>query len=456
VEEPKERLIKFGQKAVEAALRAGADEAEAFLSRIVTTTVGIERGQIAKNKHRTEDGLGIRVSHGKTVGFAYTNILNDEAVKGVSSKAVRSAKASKPDAHWKGFPHPKRLGKTTQVFDKKVLELSPEELINHASSMLEEAVNYDKRVFVTDGNVTTAYVCKAVVNSNGVEAFDQGTAVSCSLAALAREASEVTSTCFEYNVQRTYRIDPESVGREVAKLAVEALGARKIKTGTYSVIFTQVPLYQLLQYTLLSALKADNVQRGQSALRGKLDQKIASELVTVHDDGLLEGGLQTWKFDDEGSPTQRTLVVEKGVLKSYLYDHYTAKKEGLESTGNAERGGLAPYTTTPNVEATNFTFKPGNKSADELISETGEGLIVYYLQGAHSSNPVSGEFSVVTTPAWKIEKGEIAYPVKGLMLAGTVFDVLKNVTALGKNVRKFERLVAPWIQVENVKALGKS
>jgi len=455
VERVKERLIEFGRKAVEAALQSGADEAEAFLSRIFTTTVGIERNQIVKNTCRSEEGLGIRVSHRKSIGFAYTNMLNEKAVEEVSSRAVRSAKASKPDAQWAGFTHPKKQSETSKVFDKRVLEISSEELIDQASTMLEEAINYDKRIFVVSGNVSTAHICKTVVNSNGVEAFDQGTAVGCYLAALAREGGEVTSSCFEYDVQRTYEINPEVVGRKTAELAVEALGAKKIEKKVYPVIFTQVPFYQLLQYTLLSSLKADNVQRGQSALEGKIGEKVASELVTIYDHGLLEGGLQTWKFDDEGSPTRKTLVIEKGVLKSYLYDHYTAKKEELESTGNAERGGLAPYMATPNVEATNFTFQPGNKSADELISEIKEGLIVYYLQGAHSSNPVSGEFSVVATPAWKIENGEIAYPVKGLMLTGTVFDVLTNITALGNNVRKFERLVAPWILVESIKALSR-
>jgi len=454
VEKLKERLIEFGEKAVKAALQSGADEAEAFLSRIFTTTVGIERNQIVKNSYRSEEGLGIRVSHGKSIGFAYTNMLNKKAVEEASSKAVRSAKASKPDAHWAGFTHPKRQGEPSKVFDKRVFNLSSEELINRASNMLEEAISYDKRVFVTNGNVSTAHICKAIVNSNGVEAFDQGTAVGCYLAALAREGGEVTSPCFEYDVQRTYEINPELVGRKVAEMTVKALGARKIEKGVYPVIFTQVPFYQLLQYTLLSSLKADNVQRGRSALEGKIGENIASDIVTIYDDGLLAGGLQTWKFDDEGSPTRKTLVVEKGVLKSYLYDHYTAKKEGLESTGNAERGGLAPYMATPSVEATNFIFQPENESEDELVSEIREGLIVYYLQGAHSSNPVSGEFSVVATPAWKIERGEIAYPVKGLMLTGTVFDVLTNITVIGNNVRKFERLVAPWILVENVKALG--
>ncbi|MEM4700707.1 MAG: metallopeptidase TldD-related protein, partial [Candidatus Bathyarchaeia archaeon] len=211
-------------------------------------------------------------------------------------------------------------------------------------------------------------------------------------------------------------------------------------------------LQQLLYYTLMEAVKADCVQRNQSALQGKLGEKVASEIVTIHDNGLLDGGLRTWKFDGEGVPQQKTTIIERGILQGYIYDNYTAKKEGKESTGNAFRAG---YLSTPRIEATNFHFVSGKKSPEELIGEVSEGLLVYSVQGAHSSNPASGEFSVVATPAWKIEKGKIAHAVKGAMLAGNIFEVLKNVLALANNERKIGQLVAPWILVENVKVIGR-
>jgi PmbA protein len=194
------------------------------------------------------------------------------------------------------------------------------------------------------------------------------------------------------------------------------------------------------------------VQRNQSALKGKIGEKVASENVTIHDDGLFSGGLHTWKFDGEGVPQQKTPIVEKGILRNFLYDNYTAKKEGKESTGNAARAG---YLSTPSLEATNFHFMPGTKSPEELINNVDDGLLVYYLQGAHSSNPASGEFSVVATPAWKIKNGEIAYATKGAMLAGNVFQILKSISALADNERKIAQLVAPWVLVENVKVIGK-
>jgi PmbA protein len=172
----------------------------------------------------------------------------------------------------------------------------------------------------------------------------------------------------------------------------------------------------------------------------------------VYDDGLLHDGLRTWKFDGEGVPQQKTLIIEKGVLRNLIYDNYTALKEGKESTGNATRAG---YLSTPNVEATNFHILPGTKSPDDLVSEVDNGLIIYYLQGAHSSNSASGEFSVVATPAWKIEKGNVTHATKGVMMVGNIYQVLTNITALANNERKLGQLIAPWMLVENVKVIGK-
>ncbi|MFQ6081105.1 MAG: TldD/PmbA family protein [Candidatus Bathyarchaeia archaeon] len=450
-----EELINLGEKAVQVAMRRGAEEAEAFLNRSSRISVGIERGQIIRNLKMVDQGLGVRAVYRRTVGFSYTNMLTDKTLRETAVRAFRSAKASKPDENWEGFPSPKKPGITKNTYDQRIVDLSPGELVKMASLMLDVAEGYDERVFPFRGGVGMLLTSRTIVNSHGVETYDEGTTLECSLSTIAREADEVTPVCFEFNAERTYKIDPEWVGKEAARQAVSSLKAKKITSGTFPVIFAQPGLHGLLYYTLINAVKADYVQRERSALKGKIGEKVASGLVTIYDNGLLEGGLQTWRFDGEGVPSQKTAVIEKGFLKHYLYDNYTAKREGVESTGNALRRGLAPYASTPTLEATNFTLASGNKSPEDLISEIDEGLIVYNVQGAHSSNPESGEFSVVATPAWKIEGGGVAYAVKGAMLAGVIFEVLKSVSALGNNVRKIGHLVAPWVRVENVKVIGK-
>jgi PmbA protein len=448
-----EETLSLAEAAVNFAVKKGADEAEVFIYQGLTTAVAIERGQIAKSSRIIDQGLGVRAIVNSAAGFAYTNVLGDKgAIEETALKALKSAKASKPDNDWKGLPPKKPFQHVKNTFDKSVLKLSADDLVKIASTMLEAAEKTDKRVFPIEGGVGASCLSRAVANSNGVLGFDSGTVVECNLATIAREKGEVTPVCFEFNVERSYKVDPEWVGKEAARLAVSALKAKRIETKNMKVVLAHFALQQLLYYTLMNAVKADYVQRNQSAFQGKIGEKVASETVTIYDDGLLDGGLHTWKFDGEGVPQQKTLIIDKGVLRGFIYDNYTARKEGKESTGNASRAG---YLSTPNVEPTNFHFIPGKKSPQELIDEIDEGLLVYSIQGAHSSNPASGEFSVVASPAWKIENGEIAHAARGVMLAGNVFQVIKNVSALANNERKIGPLVAPWILVENVKVIGK-
>ncbi|MEM2567888.1 MAG: TldD/PmbA family protein, partial [Candidatus Bathyarchaeia archaeon] len=309
-----EETINLAEAAVKFALKNGADEAEAFAYQGFTTAVAIERGQITKSSRIIDQGIGVRTVVGKAVGFSYTNIVRSKkAIEDVVLKSLKSARASKPDKYWKGFPHKKPYAHVKDTFDSAVCELSPEDLVKCSSLMLEAAEKTDERVFPIDGGIGASYLSRAVVNSNGVDGYDCGTIIECSLATVAHESGEVTPVCFEFNAERIYKIDPEWVGREAARLAALALRAKRIETRNMNVIFAHFALQQLLHYTLMDAVKADYVQRNQSALKGKIGQKVASEVVTIYDDGLLEGGLRTWKFDGEGVPQQKTIIIEKGV-----------------------------------------------------------------------------------------------------------------------------------------------
>jgi PmbA protein len=448
----KNQMLSLAEKTVKVALQKGAEDAEVYVYEGQATNVGIERGQITKNSRIIDHGLGIRVAVKRAIGFAYTNTTEQEtAVNEAIDKALNAAKASKPDWDWRGLPEKKPYPTTENTFDKKILNLGSDELVNVASTMLS-AASSDKRVFPIEGGCGAAYVANAIANSNGVSGFDGGTIIECSLAAVAKKKNSVTPVCFEFNASRNYTVDPEWVGKETARLAVFAIETKQIETKNMKLVLTQFALQELLYYTLVNAIKADNVQRNQSPFKGKLGAKVAADNVTIYDDGLYPAGLRTSAFDGEGVPHQKTPIIENGVLRNFLYDSYTAKKDSRESTGNASRAG---YLSTPNIEPSNFHIMPGTASADELMDEVDDGLLVYYLQGAHSSNPVSGEFSVVATPAWKIRKGKVAHCSRGVMLAGNIFELLKNVSVIANNARQVGQLVSPWILVENVRVIGK-
>ncbi len=449
----KDEMLRLAENAVNIALKKGAAEAEAYVYEGQATNVGIELGQVAKSNRIIDRGLGIRVSVNKAVGFAYTNIIEGQnAIEDTIIRALSAARASKPDQDWQGLPEKRTYSTAEKTYDSKIFEIRSEDLVNIASGMLDAAVSVDKRVFPIEGGAGAGYLSNAIANSNGIAGFDRGTMMECSLAAVAKEGNTVTPVCFEFNAERNYNVDPAWVGKEAARLAVSALKTKSTETKSTKLILTQFALQDLLYFTLINAVKADNVQRNQSPFKDKIGEKVASETVTIYDDGLFQGGLRTWAFDGEGVPHQKTTLVERGILRNFLYDNYAAKKEGKESTGNASRAG---YLSTPDIEPTNFHIVPGNKTPDQLMSEVDDGLIIYYLQGAHSSNPVSGEFSVVATPAWKIKKGEIVHSTRGVMLAGNIFEVLKNVSAIASNERKMGQLISPWILVENVKVIGK-
>ncbi|MFC1486172.1 TldD/PmbA family protein [Thermoproteota archaeon] len=450
-----EELISFGNRAVDFALSRGAQEAEAFLNISSGTSIEVERGQIVRSSKSMDQGLGVRVVYRKAIGFSYANTLIDRTVEETATRAFRAAKASRPDKNWLKLPIQGGFGEPKNTYDKRIVDVSSDELVEMSVDMLGAIEAYDKRVLAVDGGVAKSIFSTVVVNSHGVEASDVGTAIGCSMETIAWDGTDVTPACYEVDTERVYDIDPVNVGTEAARLAVSALKAQKIGSGMFPVIFTQAAFRSLLYYTVINAVKADFVQRERSAFKAKIGKQVASETVTIYDDGLLEGGLLTRKFDGEGVPCQKTLIIEKGILKNFLYDNYTANKAGVKSTGNASRSGVSSYASTPVLAASNFAFKKGNKSPEELIGEVKKGLIVYGVQGAHSSNPESGEFSVVATPVWNIENGNVAHAVRDVMLTGVFFDVLKNVSGLGNNVRKRGQLVAPWIRVENVKAVGR-
>lgn len=446
-------MLSLAENAVKMAMQKGASEAEAYVYEGQATNVGIELGQISKTNRIIDRGLGIRVAANKAVGFAYTNVIDDQnAIENAIKGAMSAAKSSKPDPDWKGLTQNKPYPSPKQTFDEKVIALSSDELVNVAATMLDAANQVDKRVAPIEGGIGNAYISNAISNSNGVAGFDKGTIVECSIATLAKEGNTVTPVCFEFNASRNYNVDPQWVGKEAAKMALSALKTKSVETKSTTLILTQFALQDLLAYTLVNAVRADNVQRSQSPFKGKIGEKVASDKLSIYDDGLFPGGLRTWAFDGEGAPHQKTPIIEKGILKNFLYDNYSARKDGKESTGNASRAG---YLSTPSIDTTNFHIMPGNKTSDEMLHEIKDGLLVYYLQGAHSSNPVSGEFSVVATPAWKIENGEIVHCSRGVMLAGNIFEVLKNVSLIGNNERQMGQLISPWIQVENVRVIRK-
>ena len=240
----------------------------------------------------------------------------------------------------------------------------------------------------------------------------------------------------------------EHVGKVAAQRALRRLGARKVKTQQVPIIFDPLVANSILGHNF-EGVNGDSVYRGASFLAGKLGEKIAASQVTVIDDGTMVGGFGTSPFDGEGIPTRRTMVIENGVLKSYVLNSYTAKKLGLQTTGNASRG----LAGTPGIGPGNYFLQPGTKTPRQLIGDVKEGLYVTEFLGM-GVNLVTGDYSRGASGLW-ISGGELTYPVEEITVAGNLKDMFLNISEIANDLEFRGSVASPTIRIDGLTVGGE-
>lgn len=444
-------LTEYASIAVKHAISIGASEAEAYVTRSKDNEVEIQNNTIKQAYASIDSGLGIRVVVGNNIGFSYTNKLDRKSIEEAVERAIKIARASKPDPYWKGLPEPSiNYPRPEGTFSLELSRIKLENIVEKAGILLDKLLE-DKRITVVWSTLTTSTWSIAVANSNGVYQVDHGTVAVVIAEVVARESGDVTPGVFEVELSRTTFPDVEGLAEKLREKAVKNLHPVKIDEIRLPVIMTNYAVESLFTYTFNQAIRGDNVVRGRSPYKDKLGEKVAVEELTIIDDGTLRNGLHTSIFDAEGVARRRTVIIEKGILRNFIYDNYWAKRANTESTGNASR---KDYTSTPTISPSNLVIEPGTFSEEEIISDTRKGLLVDGLQGAHSSNPETGEFSVVATPAWYIDNGELK-PVRGIMLAGNMYELLNKVTGMTKTTKQVGTLKTPWIRFTDVRVIVK-
>ena len=345
------------------------------------------------------------------------------------------------------------------TYDKRILEVTSDKAVEFCQRMIAVSAEVDKRVLAAFGGTEVSSQQAACVNNNDLEVQDKGTALVCYLGTMARSETQVSPVCSNFQATRTYRPEPEWVAKEAARLAADALNVGKADAGKFPVLLDPIALQLILTYTFIESIKGDVVHRGRSMLKDKTGKKVVSSKISIYDDGTLAGGLYSGKTDLEGVPRQRTPIIEDGVLHKFIYDNYWARLGKKESTGNAGRGGgslnLPAYCTVPSISPTNIVLKTGTASEQELLKEVRNGYYVRSVQGAHQSNPETGDFSVALAPAWKIEKGEIKHAVKGTMIAGNAYQMLQKISLIGKDARQVGHFVSPKVVASNLNIISK-
>jgi PmbA protein len=253
-----------------------------------------------------------------------------------------------------------------------------------------------------------------------------------------------------YSVARSLRKleSPEQVGKIAAERTLRRLGARKVKTAKVPVVFDPMVARSILDH-IFEGVNGDSVYRGASFLAGKLGEKIAGENVNVIDDGTMAGGFGTSPFDGEGVPARRTVVIEKGVLHSYLLNTYTARKLGLETTANASRG----LAGTPGIGPGNYFLQPGTKTPQELIAAIPDGLYITEFLG-HGVNLVTGDYSRGCSGLW-ISGGQLAYPVEEITVAGNLKEIFFNVSEIANDLEFRGAVACPTLRIDGLTVGGE-
>jgi len=424
-------LSAVAHRAVEAATGAGASDAEAYVSRESGREVRVHGGEVESLTAAVQTGVGIRAWSGHRVGYAYGTDLSETGVAEIAARAAEAAEVADPD-EFAAPPQPAEIEALPGLSDPSVAEWEASRLAELALTVERTALNSDPRLVGVETAVyADAAEQVAIASSTGVAGEHESSTCYAYLQALA-EGEGARETGLGFGLARGPRdLDPEAIGAEGARRALEMIGAGKPESRSCPVVLDATVAASFVGL-VGGGLGAKAVQRGRSPLAGRLGEEVASAAFALHDDGREPDGPASAPFDGEGVPRRRTALIEGGRLRSYLYDTYTANREGGASTGSAARGS---YRSLPSVSTSNLVVAPGSHSFEQLLAEAGEGVFVNDVAGLHSGvNPVTGVFSVGASGRI-IRGGQLAEPVREFTIAGELVAMLGAVSAAGAQPR---------------------
>ena len=441
-------LKQIAVEVVRQAMAGGATAAEAVAADGTEFSTTVRLGEVETLKEAGSKGIGVRVFHGQRAASTYSSDLSPEGLRTMVDAALHLAKVTSEDP-MAGIPLPEQQGKLEGelgLYNDDVYSLTTADRIDYARRAEKAAMSFDPRITNSDGGSFDASIYyKVLANSNGFVGDTRRSYCSMSAVPIAQMDGAAMQRDYWYSVAMTLKKleSPEHVGEVAAKRTIRRLGARKIKTQKLPIVFENTVAGSLIGH-IFEAVNGDSVYRGASYLAGKLGEKIAGDHVTVIDDGTMIGGFGTAPFDGEGIPTRRTVVIEKGVLKSYLLNTYTAKKLGLQTTGNASRG----LAGTPGIGPGNYFLEPGKKTPKEIIAGIPEGLYITEFLG-HGANLVTGDYSRGASGLW-ISGGELTYPVEEITVAGNLKEMFFNISEIASDLEFRGAMASPTIRIDGL------
>jgi len=414
-------------------------EFEIFVSYQNTVKATIEQGVVTARDGATA-GTAVRVAKGKQIGFAVASGVSPDRIKLAANEALSIINSvNVEDERFPGFSDPRGISKEGE-FAKEILSIGSDDLIKHCEAIIKEAKAVDERARVISASAQASWKAYAVGNTRGILEATQSGQNGCQCDVYAIEGDERRGSS-HFDVSRLRLFNPVGIGRVAAENAVSLLGAKKLDLTTkMPTIWTPIPAALFILSSLGQSILGDNIVDGISPLCDKIGDTIASKELTIIDSGQSKTGLGTEAIDAEGQPQRDNSIIEKGVLKNYLFDNYFGKAFGLESTGNCSRGGgvfasPTPFESKPTVTTKWLDVSPGRKSEEELISSIDDKAILIrdFPLGIFHSNVSTGEFSCVAGSAYLVENGEIKGSVEPVSIAGSYYEGYKNLMAVANN-----------------------
>ncbi len=406
------------------------DETEILLSAGNSFSVRINEQNVESFNYADSKGIGVRIVKSGKVGYAYTEKFDEETFKIIVNEAIENAKYTENDDVVLMENYPKNSN-TPNVYSEELDKVDVTKKIQLAKDLEKYAKDVDKRVF----NVPYAVYADGksysrVANSKGLDKEDTQNYAYAYVAALSAEGDDKRMG-MDFHISRDFsEFDPIKMAQVSVKKSTDLLNGKPAETGKSAVVFNNEMMATMLA-TFSGVFNAKSVQEGRSLLKDKIGQKIANEKVTIVDDGLHPNGFSTSAFDSEGYPTEKTVLIENGVLKSYLHNTITARKDGVISTGNGSRG----YKGTLGISTSNFLIEAGELKETDLFTRYEKTIEIVSLQGMHSgANAISGDFSL-GAQGFLWENGKRVHSLKPFTVSGNFLQMLSGVEAIADNFK---------------------
>ncbi len=450
-------LKSLAAEVVARAVKAGATDVEAVVSEGDEFSVSVRMGEVETLQESGSRGLGLRVFVGQRSASASTSDLTPDGIAQLVSGAMALARVTEEDS-FAGLPDEADFGQLQDdlhLYFDDVYSLPAAERIDRARQAEAAALAFDSRITNSQGGSFDAATGRRVLaNSRGFLGEYRTSYCGISAAPLAMDADGAMQRDYwSSSARRMADLDsPESIGQEAARRALRRLGARRMPTQSVPIVFAPEVARSLIGH-LFEAASGDSIWRSASFLAGQLGQAIAAPNLTLIDDHTMllpggVGGFGTSPFDGDGLPTRRTVVVQDGVLQTYLLNTYSGRKLNMRSTGNATRG----LTGSPGIGAGNLYLVPGSETPEALIASVSNGFYVTSLMG-FGANLVTGDYSRGASGLW-IENGELTHAVEEVTIAGNLREMLLNITALANDLIFRGSVTAPTLRVDGMTVAG--